>query len=80
MKIDLEEKVVNEITNFIGDNIRLYLNISDEYFNKLQKYLVEHKRKKDNKLSYDTLLILTEEILYELYHNCYKLYDFRENM
>lgn len=74
---NFQEKVINEITEMIGNNIKLYLNLSDEYFNRLRNFCKKNYNKGTYvPTSYNTLLLLTEEVLSELF-NCYHLYDLR---
>ena len=74
----IEGYVIDEISNFIRDNIILLLRYNDDCLINIRKYC----RKKSNEenikiLSYSKLLYFTEEVLGDLINTDY-LYDLRD--
>ena len=70
------EKVFDEITKIIKDNLELLYNYNDEALINLKKHCNENADNKYKPLSYSQLIYFTEEAIAEIINTPY-LYDFR---
>lgn len=71
------EKVFEEITKTIMDNLIILYNYNEDALINIRKYCYEKARKKYKPLDYNTLIYFIEEALADLV-NCPYLYDFRD--
>jgi len=79
----IREYVIDTILNNIKENIKMYYNNSDKYFNDL-KSLVEVISETDDYLKFfiensDPLMVITESTLLDINRVPY-LYDFRDGI
>ena len=71
------EKIFEEISKLIIDNLELLYNYNDETMLNIRKYCSKNNHRKYKSLSYNELIYFTEEALTEISNAPY-LYDFRE--
>lgn len=70
------EKLFDEITKLIKDNLELLYNYDDDALMNIRKYCSKNNHRKYKPLDYNELIYYTEEAIAELVNTPY-LYDFR---
>ena len=75
----MDNILINQICNFIKDNLKLMLSFNDNYLINLRQFYQKNYDKTNLKMSYDELLFFTEEALADLINIPY-LYDFRDGL
>lgn len=70
------EKLFDEITKLIKDNLELLYNYDDDALMNIRKYCNKNNHRKYKPLNYNELIYYTEEAIAELINTPY-LYDFR---
>ena len=75
----MDDILIDEICNFIKDNLKLLLNYDSHSLINLRKYYQKNLDNKTLRMNYDELLFFTEEALADLI-NTPELYDFRKDL
>lgn len=70
------EKVLDEITEIIKNNLEIMYNFNDETLINLRKFCYKNAHQRYKPLEYSKLIFFTEEAIAEIINAPY-LYDFR---